>query len=81
MRRLLGLGAVIAALTYFFDPQNGARRRNTVRDRVLSLLRKSGRKAGRAGKAVASEAYGVKQKATRMKKEKKPQPDDVTTRA
>jgi osmotically-inducible protein OsmY len=78
MKRLLGLGAAIAALTYFFDPQNGARRRNTARDRVLAFLRQSGRKAGRAGRAVASEAHGLKQKATHLKEEDKPQPDDVT---
>jgi osmotically-inducible protein OsmY len=78
MKRLLGLGAAIAAFTYFFDPQNGARRRNMTRDRVLAFFRQGGRKAGQAGRAVASEAYGLKQKATHLKEEEKPQPDDVT---
>jgi hypothetical protein len=78
MRKLLGFGAAAAALTYFFDPQDGARRRNTARDRALSLFRRGGRKAGHAGRAVASEAYGLKQKATHLKEEPKPQPDDVT---
>jgi osmotically-inducible protein OsmY len=78
MKRLLGIGAVIAAATYFFDPQNGARRRNMTRDRVMSFFRQGGRRAGRAGRAVASEAYGLKQKATHLKEEDKGEIDDVT---
>lgn len=78
MKRLLAFGAAAAAVTYFFDPQDGARRRNTTRDRVLSLFRKGDRKAGDAGRAVASEAYGLKQKATHLTEESKSQPDDVT---
>jgi osmotically-inducible protein OsmY len=78
MKRLLGFGAAVAALTYFFDPQDGARRRNMTRDRALSFFRKGGRKAGHAGRAVASEAHGLKQKATHLKEESKPQPDDIT---
>jgi hypothetical protein len=78
MKRLLGFGAAIAAMTYFFDPQNGARRRNMTRDRFLAFFRQGGRTAGRAGRAVAAEAYGVKQKATHLREEEKPQPDDVT---
>ncbi len=78
MKRLLGIGAAAAALTYFFDPQSGARRRNVARDRVLGFFRQSGRKASRAGRSVASEAYGLKQKAVHIREESKPQPDDVT---
>jgi hypothetical protein len=78
MKRVLGFGAAIAALTWFFDPQNGARRRNMARDRFVAFFRQGGRKAGRAGRAVAAEAYGLKQKATHIKEEEKPQPDDVT---
>jgi osmotically-inducible protein OsmY len=78
MKRLLGIGAAAAALTYFFDPTNGARRRNETRDRVLAVFRQSGRKATRAGRSVASEAYGLKEKAVHMREESKPQPDDVT---
>jgi osmotically-inducible protein OsmY len=77
MKRLLGIGAAAAALTYFFDPQNGARRRSQARDRVLALFHRGGRKAGRAGEAVAAEAHGLKQKAAHLKEEPK-QPDDVT---
>jgi osmotically-inducible protein OsmY len=78
MRRLLAFATAAAAVTYFFDPQNGARRRNVTRDRVLSFFRQSSRKAGHAGRSVASEAYGSKQKAVHMKEEAKPEPDDVT---
>jgi hypothetical protein len=78
MKRVLGFGAAIAALTWFFDPQNGARRRHMTRDRVLALFRQGGRKAERGGRAVAAGAYGLKQKAAHMKEEEKPQPDDVT---
>jgi osmotically-inducible protein OsmY len=77
MKRLLGFGAAIAAATWFFDPQNGARRRNMARDRFLALFRQGGRKAGHAGRAVAAEAYGLKQKATHIREEKK-EFDDVT---
>ena len=76
MKRLLAFGAAVAALTYFFDPQDGARRRNTTRDRVLSLFRQGGRKAGHAGGAVASDAHGLKQKATQLTEESKPEPDE-----
>src|SRR5512132_3806332 len=78
MKRLLGIGATAAALTYFFDPQNGARRRNVARDRVVAFFRQSGRKAGRAGQSVGSQAYGLKQKALHVREESKPEPDDVT---
>lgn len=78
MKRLLGFGAAIAALTYFFDPQNGARRRNVARDRFLAFFRQGSRKAERAGRAVAAEAYGLTQKATHLREQEKPQPDDVT---
>jgi hypothetical protein len=77
MKRLLGFGAAIAALTWFFDPQNGARRRNIARDRFISLFRQGGRKTAGAGRAVAAEAYGLKQKATHLREEKK-ELDDVT---
>jgi osmotically-inducible protein OsmY len=79
MKRALVIGAAIgAAVTWFFDPHNGARRRNTTRDRIVASFRHGGRKAERAGRGVAASAYGVKQKATHLKEETKPQPDDVT---
>ena len=73
--RYVGLGALIA---YFFDPENGRRRRALARDRVPAFFRRGAERAERAGRAVSAEAYGVKQKAKHAKPAKKPQPDDAT---
>jgi osmotically-inducible protein OsmY len=73
--RNVGLGALLA---YFFDPDNGRRRRARARDRIPALFRRMSERAERTGKTVAAEAEGVKQKATHLKEEEKPQPDDVT---
>ena len=78
MKKLLGIAAAVAAATYFFDPQEGARRRNMTRDRVLAFFRTGGRKASDAGRSVTSQAYGLKQKATHIRESDKGQPDDVT---
>jgi osmotically-inducible protein OsmY len=75
--RKLRLAAVGAALMYFFDPQDGRRRRNMARDRVLAFFRERGRQAARAGRAVSTEAYGAKQKVTHLKEEPK-EFDDAT---
>ena len=48
------------------------------RDRFPAFFRRVGAKAERTGKTVAAEAEAVKQKATHLKEEEKPQPDDVT---
>ena len=64
-------GALGALLAYFFDPQNGARRRNVTRDRALAFVRSNGRGAARAGRGVAAEAYGVSQKVRHSKEEPK----------
>ena len=73
--RNVGLGALLA---YFFDPDNGRRRRALARDRIPAFFRRMSERAERTGKTVAAEAEGVKQKATHLKEEEKPQPDDVT---
>ena len=79
MKRLFALGAAMgAALEYFFDPEAGNRRRNVTRDRVLAFFRRTSRKAGRAGQAAKSQAYGVTQKAVHLKEQTKEQPDDAT---
>jgi|SRR5215210_5145694 len=78
MKRLLGIGAAIAALTYFFDPQNGARRRNMTRDQVLAFFRRGSGKAAQTGRSLTSQATALKQKATHLREEEKPEPDDVT---
>jgi osmotically-inducible protein OsmY len=79
MKRLFAFGAAMgAALAYFFDPETGNRRRSMTRDRVLAFFRRTGRKAGRAGQAAKSQAYGVTQKAVHLKDRTNDQPDDAT---
>ena len=73
--RNMGLGALLA---YFFDPDNGRRRRAMARDRIPAFARGMGKNAQRTGGAVAAKAGGMKQKATHLKEKEKPQPDDVT---
>jgi hypothetical protein len=80
MRRLWQGVALGGALAYFFDPQSGARRRNTTRDRVFAYFRQAGRKAGRAGRGVASEAYGVSKKVQHRQEEPKDFDDATLTR-
>jgi osmotically-inducible protein OsmY len=70
--RLIGLGALLA---YFFDPDNGRRRRAMTRDRVAAYFRG---KSKAVGGAASAKAQAAKQKATHLKEEDKPQPDDVT---
>jgi osmotically-inducible protein OsmY len=64
-------GALGALLAYFFDPDSGRRRRHTLRDRTAGVVRSGGRRAARAGRGVAAEAYGVSQKVQHLKEEPK----------
>jgi osmotically-inducible protein OsmY len=73
--RYMAMGAVLA---YFFDPQNGRSRRALARQRIPALFRNASRKAGGVGTAAATQASAMKQKATHLEEEEKPQPDDVT---
>jgi osmotically-inducible protein OsmY len=70
-------GALGALLAYFFDPNNGTRRRHMLRDRTASFFRSTGREAARAGRGVAADAYGVSQKVQHLKEEPK-EFDDAT---
>jgi osmotically-inducible protein OsmY len=67
-------GAIGAALAYFFDPDNGRRRRKIAADKAGKLVRKTGQKA----QGAAAQAQGLKEKATHLSEQEKPQPDDVT---
>lgn len=79
--RQLGLGAVIGVVVaWFLDPSAGTRRRHLARDRTLAFFRRGARRTGRVGRTVASEAYGIKQKATHLRDEPK-EYDDATLKA
>ena len=72
------LGAALgAALAFFFDPNNGRRRRALAVDRTGGFFRRRVRQVERAGGAVAADAYGVSQKVQHLREEPK-EFDDVT---
>jgi BON domain len=52
-----------ATVLYFLDPDRGARRRHITRDRLVSVLRRTGSQLERFGHRVGSDAYGLSQKA------------------
>jgi hypothetical protein len=74
MTKRLRFAALGAALVYFFDPENGKRRRKVTADRLAGFLRRQSRKTGDLGQ----RAHALKQRATHLREEPKPQPDDVT---
>jgi osmotically-inducible protein OsmY len=78
MLRTLRFAALGAALVYFFDPQNGRRRRAQAKERIPAFFRGKARHAERLGRTAQSQAYGVTQKVKHRKEEDKPQPDDAT---
>jgi osmotically-inducible protein OsmY len=67
-------GAIGAAIAYLFDPDSGRRRRKILADKAGKFARQGGQRAQDA----AAQGEGMKQKATHLKEQKKPQPDDVT---
>jgi osmotically-inducible protein OsmY len=75
MTKRLRYTALGAALAYFLDPDNGRRRRKVTGDRLGALTRRHGRSLARK---ATSDAHALKQKATHLQEEPKPQPDDVT---
>jgi osmotically-inducible protein OsmY len=77
MKAFALFAAAGAALAYFFDPDNGKRRRHMAIDRAAALLRRCGRRAERAGRQAASEVYGVGMNVAHPKEESKPQPNDA----
>jgi osmotically-inducible protein OsmY len=67
-------GAIGAALAYFFDPDNGRRRRSIATDKAGKYFRRAGHRT----QGVGAQASGLKEKAKHLKAREKPQPDDVT---
>lgn len=78
MRKVLGLVGLGAALTYFFDPQQGRGRRAEASDRIAAFFRRRYHESERLGRTASAEAEGLVQKAKHLQEEPKPQPDDVT---
>ena len=74
MPRFVFAGAIGAALAFFFDPDNGRKRRKE----AIKKAGKRFREAGRSAQAVGAQAQGLKEKATHRSEQEKPQPDDVT---
>jgi osmotically-inducible protein OsmY len=74
--RFLRLAVVAGVLKYFFDPQQGAQRRQ----RVVAFFRQRARDFAGAGRSVGAEAHALKQKATHLREEPKTF-DDQTLKA
>jgi osmotically-inducible protein OsmY len=74
MPRFVFAGAVGVALAYFFDPDNGRKRRKE----TIKKAGKRFRQAGRRAQAVGAQAKGLKETASHRSEQEKPQPDDVT---
>jgi osmotically-inducible protein OsmY len=67
--------AIGAALAYFFDPDNGKRRRKVAIQRLAGASRRHG---GRLASGASSQVRGFKAKAAHRREERKEQPDDIT---
>jgi osmotically-inducible protein OsmY len=78
MRKLIAVAGIGAGLTYFFDPDSGARRRAEARDRVLALFRRHGRRLEGVAGSVRADAYGLVQKAKHRREQPKGELDDAT---
>jgi osmotically-inducible protein OsmY len=74
MRRLLGLAAIAAAVTYFFNPQEGRRRRAEARDRIAGFFRSGARE----GEQLSHQASAQAEEIAEQGKELGQEPDDVT---
>jgi len=74
MPRFVFAGAIGAALAYFFDPDNGRKRRKEASKKAAKRFRQ----AGRSAQAAGAQAKGLKEKAAHRSEQEKPQPDDAT---
>lgn len=74
-----------AALAYFFDPNQGARRRNVARDKLGSLLRRGADRSADTARYAGGQAQGAMQSAAQSVAPSvaphapdNPNPDDTT---
>jgi hypothetical protein len=74
----LAAAATGAAFTYFLDPEQGAARRATARDRFAALMRRGARGAQDTARGAAAEAYGLAQQARHIQPEHWSVPNDAT---
>ena len=81
MKRTAFFATIVAALVYFFDRQNGKRRRHMAVDRTAGFARRRLRQLDRGRRGVVSAGQGVTQKAKHLREEEKPQPNDATLKA
>jgi hypothetical protein len=81
MKRILSVAALVAAFMYFFDRENGKRRRHVAVDRTAGFFRRKARLLDRGRRRVVSAGYGAVQKAKHRSEEEKPQPNDATLKA
>jgi osmotically-inducible protein OsmY len=76
---MLGAGAAIGAgLTLLFDPRAGRTRRTAIAQRTGGATRSTWRSIGHSTRTVTRQGYGFAQKATHLREEPKPQPNDAT---
>jgi osmotically-inducible protein OsmY len=76
-RRVLTL-VFTGAMTYFLDPESGARRRADVAQRLGSLVRGGRDKAQSRAQSATSQVKGLAQRATHPQSAQAPVEDDVT---
>ena len=69
--------ALGALLEYFLDPAAGRRRRHTARDRIISKLRRSERRAVTRARRAESRTVGLFRRALNARHAPKPPADDV----
>lgn len=72
----VGAVAIGYGLAYFLDPDQGARRRNTLRDQLASKARRSAGSVAGAAQGVGGKAKGVAAKAASVTRDEEPPPND-----